>query len=57
VDVESLDLIELIDFDLNELLGTRVEHLRANSLAIKVKNEELIAQEQLQEVITDIIRY
>jgi hypothetical protein len=55
VDVESLDLIELVDFDLNELLGTHVEHLRADSLVVKARNEELTAQEQLQEVITDVI--
>jgi hypothetical protein len=55
VDVESLDLIELVDFDLNELLGTCVEHLRADSLVIEARNEELIAQEQLQEAIIDVI--
>jgi hypothetical protein len=45
VDVKNLDLIKPVDFNLNELLKTRVEHPRADSLAVEAKNEELTAQE------------
>jgi hypothetical protein len=55
VDVKSLDFIELVDFDLNELFGTRIEHPRADSLVVEARNKELTAQEQLQEAIIDVI--
>ncbi len=37
--------MELVDFDLNELLGTHVERLKADSLVVKARNKELMAQE------------
>ena len=57
VDVESLDPMEPVDFDLNELLGTHTEHPRADSPAAEAGNGEPAAQEQPQEAVTDVIRH
>ncbi len=57
VDVESLDPMEPVDFDLNELLGMYTEHLRADSPVAEAGNGEPAAQEQPQEAVTDIIRH
>ena len=45
VDVESLDPMEPVDFDLNELLGTHTEHPRADSPVAEAGNGEPTAQE------------
>ena len=53
VDVESLDPIEPVDFDLNELLGTHVEQ---ESRGSRHESEELQVQDQPQEAARDVVR-